>query len=404
MSNKEGTPQILSGRPNWYQRIQILFSLETKRYDRSQILNQIFPPDLKGASVINIGCEKEFFCLEAKKRNAGRVVGIDIDCGERLSGVTRQSKILGADIEFLRCDINGIEELGIFDYVLCFNALHRVKDPIHFIFKLINMTRRKLVLDIADLHIKTPNGGRRWWNPLFKLLPSPLQTAALAIDSRSRLLAARKWIEQLFQNQYSSIERVEFLDSGCSSQFLVLVSVRKLSNLRIISGPSGVGKTVFIDRLRSGDPEVVRLMDFNLQDGWQLMMAKDLKTSAGKEIDKLLLHYNITKPIERIYKIHNDDPALIITRATDKVVYVLVSPPDVLIERVRKRVLGSRNLTHLKRAKWLISQYLQPGRLRDLYENWILFCKANVCELKYIDVSSEKVKTLTEEEALRLVG
>ncbi|MBI2485377.1 MAG: hypothetical protein HYW01_00140, partial [Deltaproteobacteria bacterium] len=99
-----------------------------------------------------------------------------------------------------------------------------------------------------------------------------------------------------------------------------------------------------------------------------------------------------------------DDPALIITRAAAKIVYVLVCPPDVLIERVQTRVQNSRNQNHLKRKELLISDYSQPGRLHELYENWISYCKAQVCEIKYVDVSSEKVKTITEEESLRLVS
>ncbi|MBI2485376.1 MAG: hypothetical protein HYW01_00135 [Deltaproteobacteria bacterium] len=62
----------------------------------------------------------------------------------------------------------------------------------------------------------------------------------------------RKWIEGIFQNRYSDIERVEFLDSDSLNRHLVVATMRRLDNLRVISGPSGVGKSVFIDRLGSG--------------------------------------------------------------------------------------------------------------------------------------------------------
>jgi len=37
------------------------------------------PQDLQGASVLDIGCNGGFYSIEAKRRGAGRVLGIDID-------------------------------------------------------------------------------------------------------------------------------------------------------------------------------------------------------------------------------------------------------------------------------------------------------------------------------------
>jgi SAM-dependent methyltransferase len=400
--NKEEILRILSGRPKWHQKVQLPFGLETNGEDCSQIANQIFPLDLKGASVLNIGCEEGFFCFEAKRRNAGRIVGVGPDDGY-LSAAMELNELLGTDIDFLRCDISDIEELGLFDYVLCLNSLHLAEDPRDFIHKLIRIAGRKLIIEIADLRLKMSNARHRLWRLLLTLLPYSFQPSVLILGSDGRYLMTRKWIEALFQNRYSDIERVEFLDSDSLNRHLVVATMRRLDSLQVISGPSGVGKSVFIDRLGSGDPEVVKILGFTLEDGWQLVMAKELKTSAGKEINKLLLHYDIAKPIERSYRIHDDDPALIITRAAAKMVYVLVCPPDVLIERVQRRVQNSRNQNHLKRKEWLISEYSQPGRLHELYANWISYCKANLCEIKYIDVSSTKVRTVIEEDALKLV-
>jgi hypothetical protein len=180
--------------------------------------------------------------------------------------------------------------------------------------------------------------------------------------------------------------------------------MRRLDSLQVISGPSAVGKSVFIDRLGSEDPEVVDILGFTLKDGWQVVMAKDLKTSAGRQIDKLLLHYDIAKPVERSSRIHDDDPALIITRAVSKVVYVLVCPPEVLIERVQMRVKNSHNSKNVQRAKLLVSEYSQPVRLRRFYEDWISYCQVQGCEIKYLDVTSDKVKAITKDEAFELIG
>lgn len=381
--------------------------METNGEDCSQIVNQIFPLDLKGASVLNIGCAEGFFCFEAKRRNAGRVVGVDLD-DACLTAAIKLNGALGTNIEFLRCDIrsdiNTVEGIGMFDYVFCLNSLHFVEEPIDFIHKLIRVAERKLMVEIADPRLKTPKTRHRFWRSLLTLLPHRFHPSVLILDSYGRYLMTRKWIEGIFQNRYSSIERVEFLDSDGLNRHLVVATMRRLDNLRVISGPSGVGKSVLIDKLRSGDPNIVNILGFTLEDGWPLIMAKDLKTSAAIEIDKVLLHYDIAKPVERSSRIHDDDPALIITRAVSKVVYVLVCPPEVLIERVQMRVKNSHNSQNVQRAKLLVSEYSQPVRLRRFYEDWISYCQVQGCEIKYLDVTSDKVKAIAKNEAFELTG
>lgn len=41
-----------------------------------QIVKQCFPEDLEGRSVLDVGCNAGFYAIEAKRRNAGRVMGI----------------------------------------------------------------------------------------------------------------------------------------------------------------------------------------------------------------------------------------------------------------------------------------------------------------------------------------
>ena len=287
--NKEDTLQIFGNHPKSNHEGQLPDGRETKGLDSPQIANQIFPPDLDGASVLDIGCSEGLFCFEAKRRNAGRVVAIDID-KERLTEAIRLSRALSTDIEFLECDINNVGELGTFDYVLCLNSLHLVEDRVDFIHKLIRVARRKLILEISDLRHRTSIKRHMLLSPLLTLLPDRFHPSVLILDSYSRHLMTRKWIEGIFRNQYSNVERVEFPDSGRVNRNLVVATMRRLDGLQVISGPSAVGKSVFIDRLGSEDPEVVDILGFTLKDGWQVVMAKDLKTSAGRQIDRLLLH------------------------------------------------------------------------------------------------------------------
>jgi SAM-dependent methyltransferase len=412
--NKDEILESLKEHPSWYQKIRLPFGLDTPGRDRSQIANQIFPTDLDGASVLDIGCAEGYFSFAAKERNAGRVVGVDID-GDRLATAIRLSRVLGMDIEFLKRSVLDVSELGVFDYVLCLNILHHVTDPINIIHKLVNMTRKKLVLEIGDIGLKSPDIGRLrankallgWWGPLLKSLPSALQPSILVVNSRGRFLMTRKWIEHFFQNQHCDVERLEFINSDRPNRYLALVSRRNLTALRFVSGPSSIGKSEFVRRLKSGDLEVSQLLDLNMQDGWQVMTALDLQKSPGVEVNKLALEYNICRPILRRYRDYEFDPALTIERVADKkTAYILVCPSEYLVSRV-KEVLNSYWLPmrrHKRRAERLIFEYSQPGRLRKLYDSWISYCKAHGFEVRYIDVSSRKAKAITEELALKLVS
>src|SRR5258708_24366920 len=40
---------------------------------------KVFPQDMRGASVLDIGCNAGFYSIELKKRGAGRVLGVDVD-------------------------------------------------------------------------------------------------------------------------------------------------------------------------------------------------------------------------------------------------------------------------------------------------------------------------------------
>ena len=411
---KEEVLQIINQQPKWYQKIQLPFGLETPGRDRSQTANRIFPADLNGASVLDVGCAEGFFCFEAKRRNAGKVVGLDLD-RDRQRTAAKLARVFGFEIDFLQGSVMDIEGLGMFDYVLCLNILHHVTDPIGIIHKLINITREKLVLEVADIGMGIADIGRKrksravlgWWGPLFKLLPSELRPGILAVDSRGRFLLTRNWIKNLVQNQYCDIERVEFVDSELKHRYLALASMRKLSALRFISGPTNVGKSEFVNLLKSGDPEVCRLIGLNLQDGWQVMTASNLQTGAVEGVNRLVMEYDICRTILRRYGDYQYDPALAIKRVADKkTVYVLVCPVDSLVGRVRAALNSNQNpeRKHYRKAERMIFEYSQPGRLRNLYEGWISYCKENGFELRYIDVSSRNVKSVTEKEALLLVS
>src|SRR5437868_10633573 len=67
-------------------------------------ISKAVPEDLKGASVLDIGCNAGFYSIALKKRGAGRVLGVDVD--ERYLNQARfAAETLGLKIEFQKCSV-----------------------------------------------------------------------------------------------------------------------------------------------------------------------------------------------------------------------------------------------------------------------------------------------------------
>jgi len=94
-------------------------------------------PDLKGKTVLDIGCGYGHNCLDFVKRGASKVVGIDIS--EKMLDVAKKESA-NPDIEYKRMNMNEISSLNMkFDLVYSSLAIHYAED-----FK-------KLTKDIFDL-------------------------------------------------------------------------------------------------------------------------------------------------------------------------------------------------------------------------------------------------------------
>jgi tRNA (mo5U34)-methyltransferase len=88
------------------------------------------PADLKGWSVLDIGCNAGFYSLEMKRRNADRVVAIDTDPHylRQAEFVAAQS---GVDIELRQMSVYDIAQLKEkFDLVIFMGVLYHLRHPL----------------------------------------------------------------------------------------------------------------------------------------------------------------------------------------------------------------------------------------------------------------------------------
>src|ERR1041385_3712015 len=88
------------------------------------------PADLRGKSVLDIGCNAGFYSIEMKRRGADRVLGIDWD--ERYLAQARfAAEISDVDIEFRRVSVYDVASLRErFDVVLFMGVLYHLRHPL----------------------------------------------------------------------------------------------------------------------------------------------------------------------------------------------------------------------------------------------------------------------------------
>jgi tRNA (mo5U34)-methyltransferase len=88
------------------------------------------PADLRGKTVLDIGCNAGFHSIEMKRRGADRVVGIDSD--ERYLAQARlAAEVLGVELELHRLSVYDVASLGQrFDLVLFMGVLYHLRHPL----------------------------------------------------------------------------------------------------------------------------------------------------------------------------------------------------------------------------------------------------------------------------------
>ncbi len=106
-------------------------------------ISSAIPEDLDGATVLDIGCNGGFYCLEMKKRGAGRVLGVDVD--ERYLNQARfAAETLGMEIEFEKLSVYDVDRIaGQFDYVLFMGVFYHLRYPLFALDKVVEESARQ---------------------------------------------------------------------------------------------------------------------------------------------------------------------------------------------------------------------------------------------------------------------
>ena len=108
------------------------------------------PDDLSGKTVLDVGCNAGFYCLEMKRRGAAHVVGIDSQ-----RNLIRQAAFVrdvnSLDIDYRRMSVYDLDphSIGQFDVTLALGLLYHCKHLVMALEKLFIVTRELLILETA---------------------------------------------------------------------------------------------------------------------------------------------------------------------------------------------------------------------------------------------------------------
>jgi tRNA (mo5U34)-methyltransferase len=108
-------------------------------------ISSVFPADLKGASVLDVGCNAGFYSIALKQRGAGRVLGVDVDA-RYLDQARFAAEFLHLDIEFQKCTVYEVDSIaGQFDYVLFMGLFYHLRYPLLALDKVVKKVSGRLV-------------------------------------------------------------------------------------------------------------------------------------------------------------------------------------------------------------------------------------------------------------------
>jgi 2-polyprenyl-3-methyl-5-hydroxy-6-metoxy-1,4-benzoquinol methylase len=122
-------------------------------YERYAFTFQTMGDDLRGLTVLDAGCGNGLYCIEAAKRGADRVVGVDVAPG-MIEIANRGATAAGVQA---RCNFivgqfpeasGGLSREGAFDYAILTGVLDYIQSPGPFLAALKPLVRRALIASV----------------------------------------------------------------------------------------------------------------------------------------------------------------------------------------------------------------------------------------------------------------
>lgn len=145
----------------WFHHIDLGHGISTKTESSAgepvdhphgtwRFVREALSADLSGKSVLDVGCNAGFYAVEAKRRGARRVLGIDAQ-RHHIRQARFVRRALGLEIEFERRSVYDLNPhlLGQFDITLALGLLYHCKHLVLALENLWNITKEILIIESA---------------------------------------------------------------------------------------------------------------------------------------------------------------------------------------------------------------------------------------------------------------
>lgn len=409
--SKEQVNKMLQEDNFSYQKIDLPFGLSTKGADRSSTAKQIFPDDMTGKSVLDIGSKHGYFCFEALKRGATRVLGIDVD-PDGIKKARLLAECLGVEASFELLDIETDPIHEKFDYVLCLNVLHHLNNPISTLDKLAAITEERLILEIAGLgrydrrKLKVPLLPGIFFHKLPVIfVPSSGKSGRPKFQ---KFLITPSAIENIFMHQRGTFARVDHEPSEFHNRTILIIHKRKIEKLVVIAGPLVKELSAFANKLKGHElTELKKRMGIDDENPWMTLASNQPSNLAEPHLKRLIYLYDFMRPFLRSAKTHKRDHALeILNTANHTTVITLGHSPIVLQEAwTRDQIEKKRKFGVFwgkKRDLLLQKEFKESAKILAFYESWFEFIRTKT-ENHTIVCLENGLRFYSDEEWVKLI-
>lgn len=377
--SREQVEELLRKEKFRYHRIELPHGFATAGRDRSGTAKLIFPPDLTGKSVLDLGCAEGYFCFEAKRRGASRVVGLDVE-----SDVIRRNRLvancLGLDVEFGTVNLEQEKLKEKFDYVLCLNVLHHLTDPLTVLDNLMEIARERLVLEMAALG---PHDRRRLGMvPVFGALLSKapiIYVSGRATRQRKlkRYFFTTGAIRNILLHHRRIYARVAITQSDHKDRYVVLAERRNIDHLILVAGPSASGQDAFIDAFMAGKmPQLQAATGTDPKAQPVTRLDSELsETPSEPHLATAIISYDILRAFMRTGSVYERDETLDILSCARKVTIVtLVKSAPALSAAYEQQAYQKLVVRwQTKRQKRIQQSYRDAGQVEGHYDKWFAY-------------------------------
>lgn len=279
----------------WFHRITLGEGVQTKTSsvtgepaDHPQgtwkTIRRCLPEDLSGKSVLDVGCNAGFYSIEAKRRGAARVLGVDAQ-RHLINQALFVRRALGLDIEYRRMSVYDLSRssVGQFDITLALGLIYHCKHLVLALEKLFEVTSDLLIIETALLpQKKTPNS---FVDPVAgpAITLHPLVYAENSAETKEPVfnwfLPGTKSLEALLRNV--GFDEVTFFDLQPAGRAVVLCRKVASASGKIVLSQFGA-KLALTEALHTGRPGAQMRFRVMVQNsGAACWRAKGVESAAG---------------------------------------------------------------------------------------------------------------------------